>query len=393
MLRNLVVPAVLIATALMTGCQTIQDNKLPLPERSEPKAQDVETSQPAPHTSSAVKPVQESSQPETAPKPENIITIKEQVIQTPAHIDGRLVLGLEENAELPDLNLQMTAKLDTGAANTSVDARNIQRFERDSKQWVKFDLHRTSKGSVPMELPVKEFIRIKRPGLKAIERPVVSMVITIGEITQPVLITLTDREKYQYPLLIGRNFIQDLAVVDVNRKNIAEKSLVDSHSVRVVAPEGQKSYTKTISKPVSVDGLQTFGAIESISLPDAGITLKARIDTGAKTSSLDARELELFQKDNKDWVRFKVPFKGKMIPLEQPVTRFHRIKRHGQTSERRPVITMNVRIGPLVQPTEFSLRSREGYEFPVLIGERFLKDAAIVDVSREYISGATKRGH
>ena len=399
MLRNLVVPAAIIAIALMTGCQAIQDNKTkpleqPVPTAAPPSVPvDITTTTPEPE--SPKKKPQKIKPPiraEIDPEPENIITVREQIIQTPAHLQGRLVLGLQEEAELPDLNAQITAKLDTGAANTSVDARNIQLFERDSKQWVKFDLYRTSNDVISMEQPIKDIIKIKRPGLKAVERPVISMTITIGELTQPVLVTLANREKYKFPLLVGRNFIQDLAVIDVNGKNLAEKALVGNRSRTVVAPKGQKSYTKTIRQPVSVDGLITLGAIESISLPNSGISLKARIDTGAKTSSLDARELEVFQKNKHDWVRFKIPHNGKMLSMEEPVTRFHLIKRHEQASERRPVITLNAQIGSLVQPTEFSLRSREGYKYPVLIGERFLKAAAIVDISKEYISSAAISG-
>ncbi|OED44899.1 hypothetical protein ACH42_06410 [Endozoicomonas sp. (ex Bugula neritina AB1)] len=385
MLRNLVVPAAFIVTALMTGCQTTLDNNYK-PSTPVVWNQDQPESKTPPATKTTVEPI-------PTKHPENIITIKEQIIQTPIHRNGRLILGLEEGVELPDLNLQMTAKLDTGASNSSVDARNIQLFERDSKKWVKFNLYRTSKGTVPLELPLKTTIKIKRPGLKAIERPVVSMTIVIGELTQQVMVTLTDREKYQYPLLIGRNFIQDLAIIDVNKKNIAKKSLVESRLVKVVASKGKKSFTKTINKPVSVDGLKTLGAIEPITFPDSNITLKARIDTGAKTSSLDARDMEIFQKNKKDWVRFNIPYQGKIKTMEQPITRFLLIKRHDQESERRPVITINTKIGELVQPAQFSLRNREGYKYPVLIGERFLKDAAIVDVSQKYTSGAAQRGH
>ena len=390
MLRNLVVPAAILATALMTGCQTtqMQDNK----PNTTPSVEQPSHSSEKPDSSSVVEVKKAPSQVEAPSKPKapHLITIKEQIVQVPAHLDGRLVLGLEEEATLPNQGVQMIAKLDTGAANTSIDARNIQRFERDGKKWVRFNLPRTSKGLLPIELPVQEIIRIKRPGLEAIERPVVLMTVTIGELTQQVNVSLTDREKYSYPLLVGRNFMKDLAVIDVNKKNVAEKSLLGSRSLQVSAPEGKKPYTRIVNKPVSIAGLTTLGAIETVTLPDAGISLPARIDTGARTSSLDARELELFQKKHKDWVRFKVPHKKGMITVEEPVTRFVLIKRHGQESERRPVVTLKVQIGQLIQAAQFTLRSREGYDYPILIGERFLKQAAIVDVSRKNTSSAAQ---
>ena len=321
------------------------------------------------------------------PDDTHTITIREQTIQTPAHQDGLLVLGINETATLPNLNLKMEAKLDTGAENSSVDAREIQFFERDGKKWVKFELHRTSKGTVPMELPLKSVTRIKRPGLPPMERPVVMMTITIGDITQSVPVSLTDRSNYESPLLIGRTFIQDLAVIDVNQKHIATKTVISSNNRKAQVPVTQKSYTRAIIKPVSIKGLVTVGAVEHMTLPDANTVLKARIDTGALTSSIDARDIEFFEKEGRDWVRFQLASStGDLISMQEPVTRFVRIKRHGEESERRPVITLNASIGDILAPTQFTLRSRENYEFPALIGARFLEKRALVDVSKEYTS-------
>lgn len=393
MLRNLVVPAVLVATAMLSGCQAMLKDELPtkeIPQEQTSKAEvsDVTTEK----TTETEIPVEKPVTPVVPVPPKNIITIEETVIQKPAHFQGRLVLGLHETATLPNLNLTMDTKLDTGAEITSADARNIQLFERDKKRWVKFELHRTSKGIIPMELPVRDIIRIRRPGSTAAERPTVNMTISTGEITQQVEVSLTDRSNYDYPLLIGRNLMQDLAVVDVSQSYVAEQKVLEKRSRTEEAPAGKKSFSTTVVKPVSTDGLETFGAIEGMQLPELGITLKARIDTGALTSSLDARDIDLFKKNGASWARFKLPdSKGELIELEHPITRFLLIKRHGLESERRAVITIPARIGNVIRPTQFSLRSRESYEFPILVGVRFLEDAAIVDVSKEYITGTHRR--
>lgn len=382
MFRNLAVPTVILAVVTLTGCQAIFKTG-----HSEGDA--TPTPQPIPEAripDSAMVTPDPQSKPES-PEKTHSITVREKVVQIPAHLDGRLILGINEMATLPNQNLEMEAKLDTGAANTSVDARNIRFFERDSKKWVKFDLPRTSRGTIPMELPVKEIIRIKRPGTSAIERPVVNLTLAIGDITQPVEVSLTDRTRYNFPLLIGRNFIKDLAVVDVKQQYIARKTVIDTRSKKVKAPLDKKSYSRAIEKSVSTKGLVTLGSVEYITLAETGVALKARIDTGALTSSLDARELRVFKKQAKEWVHFKLPDStGQMVTIEQPVTRFVRIKRHGAESERRPVITMNARIGNISQPTQFSLRDRDNYEYPVLVGARFLENTAVVDVSREYTS-------
>ena len=254
MLRNLVVPAVFIATTLLAGCQAFQNKELPPKETIEQQ-----TPAPKPEPQEIQETKDETiEEPVAPPPPKNIITVHEEILQTPVHIDGRQVLGLHENARLPDLELEMAAKMDTGAEISSVDARNIELFERDRRKWVKFELHRTSRDVRPMELPVKEMIRIRRPGSSAVERPVVRMTISIGEITQPVDVSLTDRENYSYPLLIGRNFMQDLAVIDVEKNDIADIKVIGNRSRQIEAPQGKKSYSAKIRQPVSTDGLEVI---------------------------------------------------------------------------------------------------------------------------------------
>ena len=92
-----------------------------------------------------------------------------------------------------------------------------------------------------------------------------------------------------------------------------------------------------------------------MTLTGTDLNLPARIDTGAVTSSLDARNIEIFSRNKADWVRFKTPdSKGELITLEKPVTRFVQIKRHGLENERRPVITMDAQIGAIKRPTQFN---------------------------------------
>ncbi len=386
MIRFPAVPTVLVAM-MMTGCQV-----LPHPQ---PKTSEETVVQPT-------EPVQESdatankkSKSDTKKEPVKQVLIHEQLIQIPSHLDGRLVLGVAETGFLPNHNLLIDAKMDTGAANTSIDAREYQIFERDGKKWVKFELHRTSKGLVHMEYPVKEIIKIKRPGEDSMERPVIEMTIRIGDITQQVDVSLNDRENFTYPLLIGRNFMRDLAVVDVNQEHIAEekalKNITRKVPLTIKSPETQNN-KRIIKKPVDTEGLVTIGAIEYVDLSETGARLKARIDTGAMTSSLDARDLEIFKKEGQDWVRFNLQptEKDQPIKAEFPVARFVHIKRHGLESEQRPVIKMQAQIGSINQPTEFTLRDRSNYEYPVLIGVRFLQKSAIVDVSKEYIGDRKK---
>ncbi|WP_263078856.1 RimK/LysX family protein [Endozoicomonas sp. Mp262] len=387
MIRFPAVPAVLVAV-MMTGCQL-----LPYPQsKTSEEATQQPTEQPAkPEKKPDIK--ADKAQPEDSVKQ---VLVREKIIQTPSVVDGRLILGVTETGFLVRHNVFIDAKMDTGADHSSIDARNAQIFERDGKKWVKFELHRTSKGPLPLEYPVKDTIKIKRPGEDSMERAVIEMTIRIGNITQQVRVTLNDRDDFTYPLLIGRNFIRDLAIVDVNQENIAEEKPLKSitRKVTVATQSSPQNQVKIIKKPVDTSGLVTIGAIEHVLFTETGTRLKARIDTGAKTSSLDARDLEVFKKNGQDWVRFTLPPTDKNneppVTTEFPVVRFVHIKRHGLESEERPVIIMQAQIGNIKLPTEFTLRDRSDYEFPVLIGTRFLKQSAIVDVSKKFMADHTK---
>ena len=131
---------------------------------------------------------------------------------------------------------------------------------------------------------------------------------------------------------------------------------------------------------------KTLGEVESAQFVNLdNLTLAARIDTGAKTSSIRADVIREFDRDGGRWVRFSIERDGhKPLTLERPVLRRVRIKRQEADHERRHIISLKVRIGPILQTTEFSLARRDEFEYPVLIGRNFLQDVAVVDVSYRY---------
>lgn len=385
MIRLPAITALILSAAALTGCQTLP--------RTEPSPDTTKTIEEQPKTEKPASRPEPPSVEEPAPKPIPKVSVTQTYIQTPAHINGKLVLGFSEEGVLPDLGLSMSAKIDTGAGRTSVDARKIQQFERDGRPWVRFELHRTSKGVQALELPVQEFISIKRPGEDSQRRPVVTLAVQIGKLTQTVNVSLNDRNNYEYPLLIGRDFLQDLAIADVSQNHIANEKTLKTirHEVSQTAID---AIDQTIYQKVSTDGLSTLGAVEFAHLNGVSEPLRARIDTGAETSSLDARDLEEFRKDGQPWVKFRLVSSEQSFKLELPVSRFALIKRHGGLeAQRRPVVNLKVKVGTINKDTEFTLRDRSSYEFPVLIAEQFLANTALVDVSEQYIADKSPRGN
>lgn len=128
-----------------------------------------------------------------------------------------------------------------------------------------------------------------------------------------------------------------------------------------------------------------IGRVETVLIAPEKIKLKARIDTGAGISSLHASNLIEFERDGKDWVKFTIPTsKTESIALEQPVKRFVAIKQHSGEPQRRPVVLMSLTLGPIHEQIEMTLTDRSDYLYDVLIGRNFLRDRAIVDVSKKF---------
>ncbi|WP_443695996.1 retropepsin-like aspartic peptidase RloA3 [Pseudomonas sp.] len=135
--------------------------------------------------------------------------------------------------------------------------------------------------------------------------------------------------------------------------------------------------------------VKVFGWVEEGVLVPENISVKIKLDTGALTSSLDAKDLESFEKDGEKWVRFNVEVKdtetGKQVstPFERKVERRIKVRGAGG-AERRPVVLMSLCIGEHVYTEQFSLKNRGKMNYPVLIGRRTLENLGVVDASRTF---------
>ncbi len=146
-----------------------------------------------------------------------------------------------------------------------------------------------------------------------------------------------------------------------------------------------------LALPVPGDAMdkKVVGAKERVLLTDLGIVLQSRVDTGATTSSMDAREIEIFERNGEEWVRFKIhdPDLDQLVELERPRSRKVRIiQASSEDVEKRPVVEMRITMGSLTQMAEFTLSDRSHMEFPLLIGRNVLRDVMLVDVARDNIT-------
>ncbi len=137
------------------------------------------------------------------------------------------------------------------------------------------------------------------------------------------------------------------------------------------------------SHPVAVP---VAGWIERARLSPGDIVLEAKLDTGARMSSLHAVNLRQFERDGKNWVAFDVTGNdGRSVRLERPVLRIARIKSALGSDEARPTVTLGICIGRVYRVTEVNLADRSSLTKPLLIGRRFLKGRLRVDLAHRYL--------
>lgn len=177
---------------------------------------------------------------------------------------------------------------------------------------------------------------------------------------------------------------------------LSEKVDVASNQItKLNASSSQKAViVPTQCQPSPLGDKFLLGEVESVQIDEFNTSFATRIDTGAESSSLDARNLVLFERDSVQWVKFDVYTQGVQNPpqsFEAKVVRFVRIKQDSNESDdRRPVIHAHLKIGKYAAETDLNLTDRSHLDYPLLLGRKFMKDIAVVDVSQSFIHGKAK---
>ena len=134
--------------------------------------------------------------------------------------------------------------------------------------------------------------------------------------------------------------------------------------------------------------LQILGWVEKAQLPDPGLQLKAKLDTGAETSSLDARVLKKFRKGGKRWVRFVVADResGEEFVMVRERVRTIGVVQHDGSRQTRAVVMLEICIAGQLLKTEVSLIDRSEFNYSLLLGRSALASFALVDASSTFLS-------
>ena len=133
------------------------------------------------------------------------------------------------------------------------------------------------------------------------------------------------------------------------------------------------------------EGYVTAGWVEKAVVYPDGVELHAKLDTGAKTSSINAPDPVFYEQDGRRWVRIELVNRNQeKILLNAPLVREATIKRHYGESQVRPVIKLDICIGRVRKTEEVNLVDRQGLNYQLLIGRNFLKGALLIDSGSTY---------
>jgi hypothetical protein len=125
---------------------------------------------------------------------------------------------------------------------------------------------------------------------------------------------------------------------------------------------------------------EVLGWVEKVTLYPSKVTVDAKLDTGADTSSLNASDIVDISKEGKSWVRFSVTGRtGEKVIIERPIKRWAMIKRHDGRIQKREVVRLGVCVGSVYLETDVNLIDRSNFDYPMLIGRTFMAGSLIVD--------------
>jgi hypothetical protein len=140
----------------------------------------------------------------------------------------------------------------------------------------------------------------------------------------------------------------------------------------------------------SPNPLPAIGWREYLNLPDLGISrIKAKIDTGARSSALHAFEIEYFERDAIAMARFKVhPYQRDSqttVLAEAALIDRREIRNSGGHAQLRPVIQTWIKLGPQAWPIELTLTNRDVMGFRMLLGREAVRRRFLVDPGKSYL--------
>ncbi|MFC5081090.1 hypothetical protein VTH8203_03975 [Vibrio thalassae] len=139
----------------------------------------------------------------------------------PNTYNDRMIIGNLEVCSLPELGIfDLEVRIDTGAKTSSLHVDNLQRFKRDGRMYVQYDLHPDIyhlEEIVHCESLIHDSRRIKSSNGDSEQRCVIQTLFRLGDREWPIEITLSNRQDMSYMMLLGREAMADKVYVDPSK--------------------------------------------------------------------------------------------------------------------------------------------------------------------------------
>jgi hypothetical protein len=181
-----------------------------------------------------------------------------------------------------------------------------------------------------------------------------------------------------------------LLMLDINHSSIAnakkyEEEIVVAQQTETSGMPERKAYAITKDKKKK-HTKQTLGYIEKVLVGESSIMMKAKLDTGATTSSINADIIKVVtdEEENREYVIFRIDEDKEAETFKSEIVRWVRIKGKQGKLIRRPVILMEFCFGYTKVKEEVNLSERDHFLYPVLIGRNMLAGNVIVDPDRKF---------
>ena len=145
----------------------------------------------------------------------------------------------------------------------------------------------------------------------------------------------------------------------------------------------------------SKHNLSIIGWRETIAFPELNVPgIKAKIDTGARTSALHAFKIEEFEKSDKLMIRFEIhPFQRdkRSLQAEAELLEYRQIKSSNGQTQKRPVIITTAQLGEQQWQIELTLTNRDVMGFRMLLGRQAIRDRFLVNPGKSFLQSKRYR--
>ena len=150
------------------------------------------------------------------------------------HVAPSMIIGACEWVALPELGIErLRARVDTGAKSCALHASDIEAFDRDGVQWVRFCVHLghpRAHSERPSESRLKAVRSVRSTSGQSEQRYTIRTPIIIGHLRWVVDVTLADRGKMNYRMLLGRKAMENHALVYPARTFLQGQPRLDAGS-------------------------------------------------------------------------------------------------------------------------------------------------------------------